>query len=480
MEAMTIVWFLVGCAVGGVIAWLIGSSRSQGARAAAEARVMAREAEVAGLREGIGAKDRLMEEKVREVETQRGAAEAARLEAGRLLERLGAVQKAAEEKIRALVDVETSLKTSFQALAADALDANSKRLMALARGELDKQQMESAKDLAAKESAIEMLLKPMQESLAKLSTHSQNLEVKREGAYREVLAEIQNMQKSHVDLRRETTQLVAALRAPQVRGNWGQMQLKKCVEFAGMLQYASFEVEKFVRGEEVSIRPDMVVKLPNGRSIIVDAKTPLDAFLNASACEDEVQRSLYMKGHAAQVRKHLDALCGKAYWKQFPESPDFVVCFLPSEVLFSAALEQDPSLLEYSAESRVLLATPTTLIALLKAVAYGWKQSQIARDAQLIRNEALNVQSKLVGMHDAIVELGKRLRGAGKAYDDMLAKAEGRGGLFSISRKLRELEIGEQELPVLEPAAVQLRPLTSDEWQGRLSLVAAESEGGEE
>jgi DNA recombination protein RmuC len=476
MEAMTILWFLVGCAVGGTIAWLIASSRSQGARGAIEARLMARDAEVAGLREGMAAKDRAIEEKAQEAEMLRTGAEAARLEAGRLLERLEAEQKAAAEKIKALVDVETSLKTSFQALAADALDANSKRLMALAKGELDKQQMESEKDLAAKESAIEMLLKPMQESLAKLSTHSQNLEVKREGAYREVLAEIQNMQKSHVDLRRETTQLVAALRAPQVRGNWGQMQLKKCVEFAGMLQFASFEVEKFVRGEEVSIRPDMVVKLPNGRSIIVDAKTPLDAFLNASACEDETQRSLYMKAHAAQVRKHLDALCGKAYWKQFPESPDFVVCFLPSEVLFSAALEQDPSLLEYSAESRVLLATPTTLIALLKAVAYGWKQSQIARDAQLIRNEALNVQSKLVGMHDAIVELGKRLRGAGKAYDDMLAKAEGRGGLFSISRKLRELEIGEQELPVLEPAAVQLRPLTSDEWQGRLSLVAAESD----
>ena len=473
---MTIVWFLVGGVVGGVIAWLILGRRSEGDRAAAEARAIAREGEVAELRRGMAAKDRLIEEKVREVEVLRGAAESARLEAGRLMERLGAEQKAAEEKIKALVDVETRLKTSFQALAGEALDANSKRLMQLAKGELDKQQMESVKDLAAKESAIEMLLKPMQESLAKLSTHSQNLEVKREGAYREVLAEIQNMQKSHVDLRRETTQLVAALRAPQVRGNWGQMQLKKCVEFAGMLQYASFEVEKFVRGEEVSIRPDMVVKLPNGRSIIVDAKTPLDAFLNASACEDEAQRSLYMKAHAAQVRKHLDALCGKAYWKQFPESPDFVVCFLPSEVLFSAALEQDPSLLEYSAESRVLLATPTTLIALLKAVAYGWKQSQIARDAQLIRNEALNVQSKLVGMHDAIVELGKRLRSAGKAYDEMLIKAEGRGGLFSISRKLRELEIGEQELPVLEPAGVQLRPLTSDEWQGRLSLVVAESD----
>jgi DNA recombination protein RmuC len=480
MEAMTIVWFVVGCVAGGVVAWLIGSSRVQGARAASEATLAARDAEVAGLRDGLVGKDRAIEEKAREIETLRMAGEAARLDAGRLLERLEAEQKAADEKIRALVDMETSLKASFQALAADALDANSKRLMQLAKGELDKQQAESANELRAKESAIEMLLKPMQESLAKLSTHSQDLEVKREGAYREVLTEIQNMQRSHVDLRKETTQLVAALRAPKVRGNWGEMQLRKCVEFAGMVQYASFEVEKFVKGEEVSIRPDLVVKLPNGRCIIVDAKTPLDAFLDASACEDEVLRSGFMAAHAARVRKHLDALCGKAYWKQFPESPDFVVCFLPSEVLFSAALEQDPSLLEYSAESRVLLATPTTLIALLKAVAYGWKQSQIARDAQLIRNEALNVQSKLVGMHDAIVELGKRLRGAAKAYDEMLVKAEGRGGLFSISRKLREMEIGEQELPVLEPAAMQLRPLTSDDWQGRLSLVAAtESEGDE-
>jgi DNA recombination protein RmuC len=479
MEAMTIVWFLVGCVVGGVIAWLIGGSQFQAARAAAEARAMAREAEVAGLREGIGAKDRVIEEKAREAETLRAGAEAARVEAAGLRSQIVAEHKATEEKIKALVDVETSLKTSFQALAASALHENTQQLVRLAKGELETQQVEAAKELAAKESAIEKLLKPMQESLTKLSAHSHELEVKRAGAYSEVLAEIQNMQNSHRDLRKETTQLVAALRAPQVRGNWGQMQLEKCVEFAGMVQYASFEVEKFVRGEDVSIRPDLVVKLPNGRSIIVDAKTPLDAFLNASACEDEVQRAVFMAAHAAQVRKHLEALRDKAYWKQFPESPDFVVCFLPSEVLFSAALEQDPSLLEFSAESRVLLATPTTLIALLKAVAYGWKQSQIARDAQKIRDEALKVQSKLVGMHDAIVDLGKKLGGAAKAYDDMLAKVDGQGGLFSISRKLHELEIGEKELPQLKSATVQLRPLASEEWQGRLSL-AAESEGVDE
>src|SRR5215469_9133724 len=443
---MTVVWLIVGIVVGAVVAWLFASSRAAQFRAVSEAQRAARESELAALKETLAARDRSLADRDRELAAVRDASEQARVEAASLRAQIEAEQRATEEKIRALKDVETNLKQSFEAMAANALDANSRRLMALAKGELEKQQVQSAKELAAKESAIESLLKPMQESLAKLSNHSQDLEVKREGAYREVLTEIQNMRSSHADLRKETQQLVAALRTPKARGNWGEMQLRRCVEFAGMVQYASFDVEKFVRGEDASIRPDLIVKLPNGRSIIVDAKTPLDAFLNASAAEDETQRTAYLVAHAAQVKKHLDALCGKAYWKQFPESPDFVVCFLPSEVLFSAALEQDPTLLEHSAEARVLLATPTTLIALLKAVAYGWKQSQIARDAQTIREEALKVQSKLVGMHDAIVDLGKKLKGAVGAYNDMLTRTEGQGGLFSISDRLRRLEIGEKDL----------------------------------
>jgi DNA recombination protein RmuC len=427
MQEMTIVWLAVGCLAGAVAGWLIGNRRAQSIRG----QLAVRDAQ--------------------------------------LLER----DKAAEDKIAALMEVERRLKESFKALAADALSANSQQLLALAHGELDRQQAEAANSLAEKESAIEALMKPMKESLAKLSTHSQEIEVKREGAYQAVLAEIQNIQKSHIDLRKETTQLVAALRAPKARGNWGELQLKKCVEFAGMVEHASFDLERYVKGDDAAIRPDLIVSLPNGRSIIVDAKTPLDAFLEASACEDESLRAGFLKAHAARVRKHLDSLCGKAYWKQFPESPDFVVCFLPSEVLFSAALEQDPSLLEYSVQSKVLLVTPTTLIALLKAVAYGWEQSKIARDAELIRDEAIKVQSKLAGMYDAIADLGGKLRRAGDAYDDMVARAEGQGGLFSIARRLRELKIGERDLPVTKIAAMQLRPLSSDDWQGQLSLAAS-------
>jgi len=476
MEAMTVILTVVGCLTGAIVGWLLARNSMATAETAAALRTASFETEIAGLRGSLSMRERELAAERDKVDDERRGAATAREEAAALRARGEAEKTAAEQQIAALMEVEARLKESFEALAGSALDANSRRLLQLSQQQLDKQQAEANKELTAKEVAIKSLLQPMQESLAKLETHSQALEVSRAGAYESVLAEIKNIQRSHLDLRKETTQLVQALRAPKIRGNWGEMQLRRCVEFAGMVQHASFEVEQFVRGEEVSIRPDLVVKLPNGRSIIVDAKTPLDSFLQATACEDEGQRTMYMVAHARQVRTHLNSLSGKAYWKQFAESPDFVVCFLPSEVLFSAALEHDPGLLEYSASSNVLLATPTTLIALLKAVAFGWQQSQIARDAEKIKDEAIKVQYKLAGMHGAILDLGKKLRAAGDSYDDMLVKAEGRGGLFSISRRLRELNVGDEDLPETKPAALRLKTMEAEEWQGSLSLAASESE----
>lgn len=473
MQSTTVMILVVGALAGFLLGWLLAKSRAAAVSACSTILLGVKEQEISGLRAVLAGRDN-------ELAIERGAVSAARESAAALQAQVLAENRAADERLQALIDVEKNLKVSFEGLAASALDANSKRLLGLAQAEMGRQQAEASHGLAAKESAIELLLKPMQESLERLSSHSQQMEVKREGAYQAVLAEVQNIHRSHTDLRRETTQLVQALRAPKVRGNWGEMQLRRCVEFSGMVQHASFDVERFVRGEDISIRPDLIVKLPNGRSIIVDAKTPLDAFLEASACEDEVQRHVHLGAHAGRVRKHLDALSAKAYWKQFAESPDFVVCFLPSEVLFSAALEHDPSLLEHSAQSNVLLATPTTLIALLKAVAYGWQQSQIARDAEQIRDAALAVHTKLAGMHGAFLELGNRLRKAGECYDDVLVKAEGRGGLFSISRKLRELKIGEKDLAESKPAAMKLRLMQSDEWQTGLSLAAVADEMSDE
>lgn len=480
MAVAPLIASIVSLLVGAALGWFSGRARILDGRLTAAAQREASALEVAGLRQSLVAAQGVLEEKERLlVQREAGMAElrqdaaAAREQAAGLRAQLLAEQSAAQDKVQALLEVEGRLKDSFEKLAGTALDANSRRLLQLNQQELERQQTKSATELKAKEQAIQTMLDPMRESLKNLEAQTRAMEINREGAYQAVLTEIKNIQTSHIDLRRETTQLVQALRAPKVRGNWGEMQLRRCVEFAGMLEHASFDVEKFVQGETVSIRPDMVVKLPNGRSIIVDAKTPLSAFLDASGCDDEAQRTLYMGAHARQVKAHLDSLSGKAYWKQFKESPDFIVCFLPSEVLFSAALEQDPGLLAYSASSNVLLATPTTLIALLKAVAFGWQQSQIAQYTEQIRDAAMTVHQKLAGMHGAILDLGKRLRSAGDAYDDMLVKAEGRGGLFSVARKLRELKIGERDLAESKPTAMRLKVMEAEEWQTGLSLVAS-------
>jgi len=469
MEMMTVVWFVLGVVAGVGVGWLIGKVHAAGAVAGNTERIAAKEVEVTGLRNALQLREQ-------ELGTERGVSSDARQEVAGLRAQLAAEQRSTVEKIEALQNVEQSLKESFGALAVAALDANSRRLMQLNEEQMAKQQTEAKKELEAKGTAIETMLQPMQESLKELSTYSQSLEVKREGAYEAVQEAIKNIQQSHTDLRRETTQLVQALRAPKARGNWGELQLKKCVEFAGMVQYASFDVEKFVRGEDANYRPDLVVKMPNGRTIIVDAKTPLDSFLDASTAEDEILRTAKLVAHAARVKSHLTELSSKGYWRQFVDSPDFIVCFLPSEVLFSAALEQDPGLIEYSASAGVLLATPTTLIALLKAVAFGWQQAEIAKNAVTIRDTALSVYSKLAGLHGAFHDLGKRLKSAGDSYDDMLTKVEGRGGIFSVSRKLRELGIGEKELADVKPIGLTLKPMEAEEWQPTLSLAAEAEE----
>jgi DNA recombination protein RmuC len=467
MQILTIFFCVSACALGIVLGWLAGNRRSGQGLAASTVELRTKEEQLAQIRADVAGLRKQLEDECREHADNRAVLAGVRAAAE-------SERRSSEEKLAALLQVEKNLKDTFQSLAASALDANSRQLLQLSQAELERQREKASKELEAKESSITLLLQPMRDSLDQLAIHSQSLEVKREGAYEAILAEVQNIQRSHTDLRRETTQLVQALRAPKVRGNWGEMQLRRCVEHAGMIEHASFDVEKFVRGEDVSIRPDLIVRLPNQRCIVIDAKTPLDAFLNAGGCEDEVLRHKFLSEHAVAVRKHLDALSAKAYWNRFVESPDFVVCFLPSEVLFSAALEQDPSLLEYSASTNVLLATPTTLIALLKAVAYGWQQAQIARDAELIRDVSNKLYAKLAGMHKSFLDMGGALKRAGDAYDDVLNKAEGHGGLFSIARKLRELKIGEKDLAEAAPIAIRPRIMQHEDWQSGLSIAAAE------
>lgn len=391
-------------------------------------------------------------------------------EAARAQEQLKSGQSALASERDLLNTARETLTNAFKSLAGDVLKENNAQFLGLAN-----------RELSAKEQSIEKMLAPMCEALGEVKTQTQQLETKRAEAYSEVLTEIRNIQQTHQALRQETTQLVQALRAPKARGNWGELQLQRCIEFAGMVEHCSFDVQKYMRGgdDDSAQRPDVVVRLPNGRCIVVDAKTPLDAYLSAMSATDDGQRIAFLKTHAIQVRTHLSQLGGKQYWQRFNNSPDFVVCFLPSEVLFSAALEQDPSLIEAGSQLNVILATPTTLIALLKAVAYGWQQMEITRNAVEICTAGENLYRKLAGTQEHFARMGNALSNSVKHFNNLVGAVEGRGSVFSLAAKLHELKIGQEEIPEIAPIEAATRSLQSNHWDEPLA-IAASRDGSED
>jgi DNA recombination protein RmuC len=380
----------------------------------------------------------------------------------------------AEERAAAQEEKYTQMKTdvdkAFGNLAAEALRANNQSFLDVARQQLGAQTQEARLTLEAREEAIKNLLDPLGAALKSLDEQTRAMEKERTGAYTQVKTLVETMQTSIPDslesLKNETAQLISALRSPKIRGNWGELQLKRCVEYAGMVEYCSFAEQTTTRDDDDRIlRPDMTIQMPNGRTIIVDAKTPLDAFLNMGEGDPNAQGAR-LQAHAERVKAHLRDLSSKAYWKQFEHTPEFVVCFLPSEALFSAALEADPSLIEFSSQANVVLATPTTLIALLKAVAFGWQQSQVTENAKGIQEAGRDLYNKLVSAHDYFGKLGSALEGAVNQYNKFVGAVEGRGGAFFHARKLGALVHDSSELEFAEPIqAAEPRLLTAEDWR---------------
>ena len=435
------------------------------------------------------AENRLLRERVTGLETEK-AAQAIELSGLRdsvtCLTAEVATEKAnvtAEKNKYALM--KTEIETAFGDLAAKALGANNQSFLTLAKQELGRQTGEANNTLEAKERAIKNLLDPLGAALKSLDEQARAMETQRSGAYSKVETLIENMQKSipaSLDaLKNETAQLITALRAPKTRGNWGELQLKRCVEYAGMVQYCSFSEQVTARDEDDKmLRPDMTIQLPNGREIVVDAKTPLDAFLDASGAPDAATQTLRFAAHAARVKAHLKELSGKAYWKQFEKAPDFVVCFLPSEALFSAALEADPSLIEFSAQNHVVMATPTTLIALLRAVEFGWQQSEITKNAKAIHETGRKIYEKLVVAQGHVTKLGNALGSSVDYYNKFLGTIEGKGGVFSYGRQLGELAHSDGELAEIVRLQPDVREMESPEWlQPGLALAANAEDSGE-
>ncbi len=380
-------------------------------------------------------------------------------------ELLATERRNTEEKLRFLENTSEQLQSQFKALAASALDNNSAAFLQLAKGVLETQQTQATGDLAQKEQAVKTLVEPIAQSLAGMNQQIQDLEKARSQAYGTLTNQVQSLLETQRALQNETGNLVKALREPQARGRWGELQLHRVLELAGMLEYCDFKEQLSFNDEDRRFRPDVIVDLPGGKQVVVDAKVPLTAYLQALEAPDELTRSVCLGDHARQVRNHIDSLASKAYWTHLQCTPEFVVLFLPGEVFFRAAMDGDPELIEYGVSQKVIVTSPTTLIALLKAVAYGWNQKNLAESAKQISEAGKTLYERLCKMKEHFDALGKRLGGALESYNDLVASIERR--VLPIARRFPDLDRSLDadsiaELPQIEKTARQLQ---AQDWQ---------------
>lgn len=363
------------------------------------------------------------------------------------------------EKLQALKESREQLKDSFSALSKHALDANNQSFLQLAQQKLGVFETRAHANLSEKEKAIENLIKPMADALNKTEKQINEIEKERKQAYGSITEQLKLVNEAQHGLQSETEQLVRALRRPEVRGQWGELTLKRLAELAGMVNHCDFQEQTHTETDDGrSMRPDMIVRMPEKRELIVDAKTPLDAYLSAIQSNSPQEQDSHLKHHARKVRERMKELASKAYWSQFTQSPDFVILFIPGEQFLTSALDHDDKLLEDAFANRVILATPTTLVALLRSVAYGWQQASMSENAEHVRDLAQDLYKRLYSFCSHLQKIGKNLDDSVANYNKAIGSLERQ--VLPGARKFTDLGVqAKEELPLIDEIEKKVRDI---------------------
>ena len=457
---LNVTLLLVGLALGGGTMWLVLRNRAE---LAAERARAAAELQIAALNErqqaAHAANDdlrRQLDERTREVRTIQSDLADVRTTKAQLETRLSEQRQQIAEKLELLENLRVKMTDAFKALAADSLKDNAESFLKLAATSFDKLRSQATGDLEKRQQAIDEMVKPVREALKEVDKKLGEVEKHRVEAYTQLTTQVRTLADTHRELRQQTGSLVQALRRSEIRGRWGEIQLRRIVELAGMTNHCDFYEQQHVASDGEGLRPDLVVKLPGEKSVVVDSKVPLAAYLEAAECDDETARGEQLVRHARHVREHITKLSAKKYQQRFDPSPEFVVLFIPIESCLTAALLTDPQLLEYGAQSDVIVATPTTLISLLRAVYCGWRQEQLAENAKKISDVGRELYERLATMGEHLANVGTKLDQATKSYNDAIGSLESR--VLVTARKFEELGVASSRKELPQPLLIDRTP----------------------